>query len=442
MDRPAENQLTAAGSRLRDDARRIAGAGIAAVSPPQLHRRVAAVVADHASSAPAVHVLAVGKAAAGMFAAFAADPPRPIAGSLVVAPVAPDTWPWPAEIVIGGHPYANAGSELAGTRALALAAQVPADGCLVCLLSGGASALMAAPIAGLTLAAKQQAVTAVMKGGADITALNAVRKHLSRVKGGRLAAACAGATVTAALSDVIGDDLSVIGSGPGVGDWSTWDDAAAAIARFVGQDGLAPEVRRVIDDGLRGLIPDTPKPGAPALARTAADVVGGRREAMDGARRAAEALGYAVVVLSEPVTGEARDAALAWWEDAMPRVRGATGPIAIVSSGETTVRVRGQGRGGRNQEFALALLDRLAAAGRPLALASLGSDGIDGPTDAAGALVDATSAARARQSGLDAARALAENDSAPFLDALGDLVRTGPTGTNVGDLQVLLAGPA
>lgn len=428
--------------RLRDDARAIASAAVAAVSPAALQARVTRVVTAHAGTASRLHVLAVGKAAAGMYAAFAANPPRPIAEGLVVAPVAPSEWPWPAEIVVGGHPYANEGSVRAGELALALAARVPADGGLVCLLSGGASALMAAPIPELTLALKQQAVTHVMKGGADITALNAVRKHLSRVKGGRLAAACAGATITTALSDVIGDDLSVIGSGPGVGDWSTWRDAAGAVARHGGFDGLAPEVRRVIDAGVEGRLPETPKPGESALARAVAAVVGGRGDAMAGAERAATRLGYRVVVQTAPVTGEARDAASRWWDEVGDVLRQTPGPVAYVSSGETTVRVRGQGRGGRNQEFALALIERLSLEPRPLVLASIGTDGIDGPTDAAGALVDGESARRARAQRLDAGRALADNDSATFFDALGDLVRTGPTGTNVGDLQVLLAGPA
>lgn len=417
-------------------------AGVGAVFPSQLHRRVRDAVTARATGARAVHVLAVGKAAAGMFAAFAADPPRPIAEAVVVAPVLPDDWASGGEFIVGGHPYADAGSERAGQRALALAAAVPTDGALVCLLSGGASALMAAPIDGLTLAAKQQTATHVMKGGGDITALNAVRKHLSRVKGGRLAAACAGATITAALSDVIGDDLSVIGSGPGVPDSSTWADAADAVARFGGWDGIDLAVRRAIDAGVRGERPETPKPGAPSLARASAEVVGGRREAMTGASAAAGRLGYEPLVLDAPIIGEARSVAEGWWTAVTTLVRAVPGPVAVISSGETTVRVRGSGRGGRNQEFALALIDRLAAAGRPVALASIGTDGIDGPTDAAGAIVDHETSSRARVLGLDAGAALDANDSATFFAALGDLVRTGPSGTNVGDLQVLLAGPA
>jgi hydroxypyruvate reductase len=440
LDRPAPHQLTAAVARLRADAGAIAAAGTAAVLPHHLHSRVLRAVTARAAFAGPLDVIAVGKAAAGMFDAFAAGPPHAIRRALVVAPTAPPSWPWSATVVMAGHPLATSESERAARLALDIAASVPADGCLVCLLSGGASALMAAPRSGIALAAKQQAVSHVMKGGADIRALNAVRKHLSLVKGGRLAAACAGVTVTAALSDVIGDDLSVIGSGPAVPDPSTWLDAAEAVARHGGWDGLEPTVAAAIRSGVGGALEETPKPGDAAMARASAQVVAGRADAMDGARAAAAALGYRPIVLDAAVVGEAREAAVAWWDRALEATRGVAAPFALVTSGETTVRVRGGGRGGRNQEFALALVDRLAADGRPMALASVGTDGIDGPTDAAGALVDATTAARARAAGHDAGRALVANDSYPYLEGIGDLVRTGPSGTNVGDLQVLLVG--
>ncbi len=441
MDRPAPDQLTDRLARRREDALAIARAGIAAVSPgrflpPALKRLRASH--PHVS---AWSVLAVGKAATGMYAACAAAPPGPIGDRLVIAPDRPADWPADVPFVLGGHPFATAGSFEGAERALALAAAVPPDGGLLCLLSGGASALMAAPLAGLTLEAKQRAVAHVMTGGADITALNTLRKHLSRVKGGRLAAACAGDVVTLALSDVIGDDLSVIGSGPCVPDASTWTQAAAAVERHGGWDALDAGVRAVIEGGVRGAIADTPKPGAPTLARARAEVVGGRRQAMDGARHEATARGYAVVVVEPPVHGEAREAAAAWWSSATALVsRG--GACAIVSSGETTVRVRGRGRGGRNQEFGAALVDVLGAAPGAPVVVSVGTDGIDGPTDAAGALVDAGSHARAGAAGRSVADALADNDCYPFLEAIGDLVRLGPTGTNVGDLQVLLIDPA
>lgn len=444
MDRPAPYQLVASGGTRRADALAIAAAGVEAVSPRVLMPRVADAVGRLLRPAHGDHlyVLAVGKAAAGMYDTFAAAPPRPIAAGLVIAPHRPDSWTLPVPFVEGGHPFATGGSEEGARLALALAGGVPPDGCLVCLLSGGASALMAAPVEGLTLAVKQRAVAHVMTGGADITALNAVRKHLSRVKGGRLAAACRGTVVTFAISDVIGDDLSVIGSGPCVPDGSTWADAAAAVDRYGGWEGLPAEVRALIDAGRGGALPDTPKPGDPRLARATAEVIGGRRQAMAGAAAAAAARGYTPIVIDTPVTGEARTAAQAWWQGALAAGATARQPRAVITSGETTVRVRGQGRGGRNQEFAVALVAALAAHGGGAVVASIGTDGIDGPTDAAGAIVDAASAARAVAAGLDAARALDANDCYPYLDATGDLVRLGPTGTNVGDLQVLLTGPA
>lgn len=441
MDRPAPHQLTARLARRRADALAIARAGIAAVSPAQFLPPALARLRDTHAHVTAWSVLAVGKAAAGMYAAAATAPPGRVVDRLIIAPDRPAGWPAEVAFVRGGHPFATAGSLDGADRALTLAAAVAPDGGLLCLLSGGASALMAAPLAGLTLEAKQRAVAHVMTGGADITALNTLRKHLSRVKGGRLAAACAGEVVTLALSDVIGDDLSVIGSGPCVADASTWAEAAAAVERHGGWDGLDGDVRAVIAAGVRGAIPDTPKPGDATLARAHAEVVGGRHQAMDGARLEAASRGYTVIVIERPVCGEAREAADAWFAGALALAAG-SGPCAIVSSGETTVRVRGRGRGGRNQEFGTALVDVLGrTAGAPV-VASIGTDGIDGPTDAAGALVDAASSARAQAVRRSAGAALADNDCHPFLEAIGDLVRLGPTGTNVGDLQVLLVDPA
>lgn len=311
----------------------------------------------------------------------------------------------------------------------------------MCLLSGGASALMAAPMAGVSLAAKQRVVAQIMRAGGDIRALNTVRKHLSAVKGGRLAAACRGTTVTLAISDVIGDDVSVIGSGPTVPDGSTWDDARAALLQYRGDAPPDPAVLALVDAGCAGRIPDTPKPGDAGLSRSSAKVIGGRADAMAGAARHAARLGYAPVVIAAPVAGEARTSARAWWHEVQTRIAGADGPLAIVSSGETTVTVHGDGRGGRNQEFALALVDLLAGVTPATAVASIGTDGIDGPTDAAGAIVDSSSSARARALGLETPLAhLARNDSYAFLERIGDLVRPGASDTNVGDIQVLLTG--
>jgi hydroxypyruvate reductase len=276
-----------------------------------------------------------------------------------------------------------------------------------------------------------------MHEGADIHALNTVRKHLSAIKGGRLAAACAGTTVTLAVSDVIGDDPAVIGSGPGVGDPTTWHDAAALVDRFGG--AAHPErVRALMARGAAGRIEDTPKPGDRTLSRSNVHVIAGRQDAVAGARRAAEQLGYSVVVFADPIAGEARVASRIW----LDRVRVAaaqTGrPLCVLSAGETTVRVSGTGTGGRNQEFVLALVDLLAESDGTI-VASVGTDGIDGPTDAAGALADSSTLSRARDRRLRPPDDyLADNNAYEFFSALDDLLQLGRTDTNVGDLQLCL----
>jgi glycerate 2-kinase len=424
--------------RLRADAATVAAAAVAAVSPRVLvPAALAGAAADLLDAGGPLSVVAVGKAAASMAAAMAIAAPGRITASVTIGPHRPDDWDGGTWIT-GGHPFATAGSVEGGRAALAIAAAVPPDGRLVVLLSGGASALMAAPAEGVGLDVKQRTARTMMEAGAAITELNAVRKHLSAVKGGRLAATCAGRTVTLAISDVVGDDLSVIGSGPGVPDPSTWADVRDALAAFGGErhDGLVVERAAA---GCAGLVAETPKASDAAMARARAHVIGGRREAMAGAAEAARQLGYDVVIHEPAVVGEARQAALAWW-DAIGRPAVAAGRrLAVVSSGETTVRVTG----GRNQEFALAAVGALSGASAPAVLVSMGTDGIDGPTDAAGAIVDPETRSRSAALGLAAPEAfLDRNDSAAFFDPLGDLLRTGPTGTNVGDLQVLLVGPA
>jgi hydroxypyruvate reductase len=264
-----------------------------------------------------------------------------------------------------------------------------------------------------------------------------VRRHLSRVKGGRLAAACVGATVTLAISDVVGDDLHAIGSGPGVPDATTWSDAAAALERF-GGDAHSSRVRSVIRAGLAGAVPDTPKPGHPSLARAVARVIGGRIDAMAGARAAAIARGYQVFVMAEPITGEARIAGPGWLEQTRRLIGPSARKVCVISSGETTVRVTGKGTGGRNLEFALSIAEAMAS-GPNSAAASIGTDGIDGSSGVAGGIVDSTTMTRSARAGLSPPDYyLAANDSFAFFAPLGDAVRLGRTDTNVGDLQVLL----
>ena len=349
--------------------------------------------------------------------------------------------PAPFEMIVGGHPVPTAGSEQGGRRALEVAASLRPDETLLVLLSGGASALMAVPAAGLTLTDKQATTRHLLRAGADIHELNTVRKHLSASKGGWLAAAAPGRCRTFAISDVVGDDPSVIGSGPTVPDASTFRDAFDILRRFGGVDGdsaYPPAVLGRIAAGVRGDVPDTPKPNDARLAHASMTVIGGRRHAMEGAVAEAASRGYHVIRVDDAVVGEARTAGPSHLRAALARGADVGRPACVISSGETTVRVRGEGAGGRNQEFALACAAPLAALGAPVVLASIGTDGIDGPTDAAGALVDATTIVRARAARLDPATFLERNDSYRFFDALGDLIHTGPTGTNVGDLQAIL----
>jgi hydroxypyruvate reductase len=341
--------------------------------------------------------------------------------------------------IAAGHPTPTDASVDAGRRAIRLTKSVRADETLLVLLSGGASALMAAPADGVTLADKVRTTDVLLRAGADIRTLNTVRKHVSAVKGGWLAAMTDAPTVTLALSDVVGDDLSVIGSGPTVADSSTFADALRALENHAGLDLYPSAVRSRLARGVRGEVPETPKPGDPRLARSRARVIAGRRDAMRGAADEARQRGYAVRVREQAVVGEAREAARRSVADASAWLQASRDePLCLISSGETTVRVTGSGRGGRNQEFTLAAADAIAALTVPAALASVGTDGIDGPTDAAGAIVDSSTLSRARHAGLSAAAFLDNNDAYAFFNALGDLIHTGPTGTNVGDLQVIL----
>jgi glycerate 2-kinase len=387
-----------------------------------------------------MRVIAAGKAAVPMArAAHDLFGPR-IRTGLVIGPPGAGRADVPFELVVGGHPMPTAESERAGRRALEVAAAVESDESLLVLLSGGASALMAVPAAGLTLADKQATTRHLLRAGADIHELNTVRKHLSAIKGGWLAAAAPGACRTFAISDVVGDDPSVIGSGPTVPDASTFRDAFDVLQGFAGgaADAYPRAVMEHMARGVRGEVPDTPKPNDARLSRAVMSVIGGRRHAMDGAAAAAASRGYHVLRVDDAVIGEARPSAVSHLRAALARAADAGRPACIVSSGETTVRVTGDGIGGRNQEFALACAGALAALGAPAMLASVGTDGIDGPTDAAGALVDTTTIHRARAARLDPSAFLDRNDTYHFFEALGDLIHTGPTGTNVGDLQIFL----
>jgi glycerate-2-kinase len=335
----------------------------------------------------------------------------------------------------GEHPLPGSASLAAGRRALEIAHAARVSGRrLLLLLSGGASSMLAAPPPGISLDDKRLTTERLMRAGATIGQLNAVRKHLSALKGGRLAAA-AGSCVTLALSDVHDppDDPATIGSGPTVADPTSYEDALRAL------DALHVEAPATVVAHLRqgaaGRLSETPTPGDPSLEASAFRVIGNRHTAMTAAAAEARRLGYALHVVGPPTHGEAREAGRRFTELALTTLPPA-GPVCVIGSGETTVTIRGDGRGGRNQEFVLGAAPVLAAHASPALVVSVGTDGIDGPTDAAGALVDSTTVSRAGAKAID--RALAHNDSYPLLARLGDLVRWGHTFTNVGDLHILI----
>lgn len=370
-----------------------------------------------------------------------------VASGLVIGPtdLAASTFDPRLRFVRGDHPIPGLGSERAGRAALDVlsapgAQQDDRAGIALVLLSGGASALMAVPADGLTLEDKQKTTDRLLREGVPIGELNAVRKHLSAVKGGWLAVASSVPVVTLAISDVVGDDPAVIGSGPTVADTSRFVDALAIVTAAGGRRTFPEAVVARLEAGARGSLGETPKPGDPRLARSRWTLIGGRFDAMAAATLAATERGYRTRVRNAPVVGDARDAAAGWLREVTGRVNQPE-RWCLVSSGETTVKVRGSGRGGRNQEFALATVDTLAQLSRPVALASVGTDGVDGPTDAAGAVVRSDTLSRAASAGLPPTAAfLANNDSYSFFSSLGDLIKTGPTGTNVGDLQICLIG--
>jgi len=341
-----------------------------------------------------------------------------------------------------GHPEPDERGMHGAERIAALAAKAQRDDLVLCLISGGASALLPLPAPPVTLEEKRELTRLLLAAGADIHEMNAVRKHLSRIKGGELARLAAPARVKSLLlSDVVGDNLDVIGSGPTAPDASTFADAAAVLQRY-GIWRRAPKAVRVrIESGLLDQIPETPKPGDAAFLRVRNTVIGSNRLALTAAAARARQLGYRTLILGSEIVGETRE--IARMHAAILREAAHTGrplrpPACIISGGETTVTLKGDARdgmGGRNQEFALAAAIDLA--GLPnAAVFSAGTDGTDGPTDAAGAIADGSTLAR----NPEALRYLDNHDSYHYFESLGDLVKTGPTHTNVMDVRIMLLG--
>jgi len=345
------------------------------------------------------------------------------------------------EIRQAGHPIPDE-KGVAGTQKMVeLLSSATADDLVIALISGGGSALMILPVEGVSLADKRRLTDALLRSGATINEINTVRKHLSRVKGGGLArTAYPAEVISLILSDVVGNPLDVIASGPTVPDTTTFLDAKRVLEAHYLWERVPASIRQHLQSGVEGQIPDTPKPGDPVFERTHNVVVASNEIACRAVMQRASELGLRTLLLSTYVEGEAREVARVLAAVAKEIVHSGNPigrPACVVAGGETTVTVKGQGLGGRNQEIALAAgiqIDGLSEA----AIAAFSTDGSDGPTNAAGAIADGTTAARARQLGLDPGQFLTNNDSHRFFAQLGDLIVTGPTNTNVNDVALIL----
>ncbi len=416
----------------------LAAGDVAPLLQRQLHlagnRLIAGALALDLDRVRRVLVLGAGKAGASMARTVEAMLGARVSEGFVVVK---DGYRLPTariEIAEAGHPVPDGRGVAASARLLALAESATADDLVIFLVSGGGSALTPAPAPPVTLEEKQALTRLLLAAGATINELNAARKHLSRFKGGLLARAASPATVlTLALSDVIGDPLDVIASGPTAPDPSTYADALAVLERRRVLDRTPRSIVDRLRAGAGGKIAETPKAGDRVFERVTNLVIGNNALVVDAAAAEAERLGYRPHVLTRSLQGEAREVA----RDLVTRARALPGPVALIAGGETTVTVRGSGRGGRCQEFALAAALALEG-GDSLVVLAAGTDGTDGPTDAAGGLIDAGTVARGRVAGLDPARALADNDAHALLTATGDIVATGPTNTNLLDLYLIL----
>jgi glycerate 2-kinase len=423
--------------RLRRDALAIFRAALTAANPAGAvtrylrHRNV--------SGFGDIYVIGAGKAGAAMALAAERVLGRRITAGLVNVKYGHVARLRRIELNECGHPVPDEAGVQGARRIAEIAASAGKDDLVICLISGGASALLPLPADPITLEEKQAVTRLLLACGADIHEINTVRKHISLIKGAQLARMAAPASVESLLlSDVIGDNLDVIGSGPTAPDASTFAGAAAIFEKYRlwAEVPLAVKVR--IEEGVRGSIADTPKPGDALFRRVRNTLVGSNRLALDAAARRARALGYRTLVLGSEIQGETRE--IARMHAAIAREIVRTGkpvkpPACIVTGGETTVTIRGEGLGGRNQEFVLAAA--MDIAGLPnVVVFSAGTDGTDGPTDAAGAIADGETLRRKPE----AASHLDRNDSYRYFEPLKDLVITGPTNTNVADVRLILVG--
>jgi glycerate 2-kinase len=437
---------------MREHATQIFRAGLRAVDPVEaINRHVA--VKDHMlrigerqldlKDYDRILVVGAGKAGAPMAKAIENLLGNRIADGVVVIKEGHGLPLKKIKVCEASHPVPDARGVKATQKILSLVEKAGKRDLVICLISGGGSALLIAPVQGISLEDKQNATKRLLACGATIHEFNTVRKHLPRAKGGRLAQMAYPATVTSLiLSDVVGDDLDVIASGPTVPDPSTFQDAVQILKGYGIWDQLPPAVRNHLEKGTSGQIEDTPKSDHATFQKCSQVLVGNNLQALKAAGQEAQRLGYRPLILSSKVEGEAREVTrfyTAIAREVLSSQNPLKPPACVLAGGETTVTLTGDGRGGRNQEFALAAALSIEGL-EDIVVLSVGTDGTDGPTDAAGAIADGATVARALEKGLDPKDFLRRNDSYNFFQKLGDLLMTGPTRTNVMDIYMLLIG--
>ncbi len=440
--------------QMRKDALAIFNAGVAAVDPALCISKSCKIkdnslaIAGHRYDLERfdrIMVIGAGKASAAMGGAMESILPDPIRGrithGLIITKYGHSVPLKKIKVIEADHPVPDEAGAAAAKKLLEIAETADENTLVINLISGGGSALTPLPAGGITLENKQETTDALLECGAAIHEINTIRKHLSRFKGGQLARAVHPAImINLVISDVVGDDLSTIASGPAVPDTTTFRECLDIVRKFGLETGLPAPVLNHLNQGAAGKSPETPKPGDPVFSNIHHHIIADNMAALKAAQKKADQLGYNSLVLSSMIEGETREVSKVHTAIAKEVVRSGhpvVPPACILSGGETTVTIQGNGKGGRNQEFALACVSDIAGLENTVIL-SCGTDGTDGPTDAAGAIADHTTLSRAKALGLDPDRYLSENNAYPFFSQLNDLVKTGPTRTNVMDIRIIL----
>ena len=439
------------GETVKDVCLAIFRAGLEAVDPREAVKRVLRLSGDELhvgersyrlKDFKRILVIGAGKAGAPMAQAVEGVLGGRLEGGLIIVKYGYTAQLQKVKIVEGGHPIPDEAGQGGARELLEMVKGLGKDDLVLCLISGGGSALLPVPVEGVGLAEKQETTKVLLASGGAIHEINAIRKHLSRIKGGWLAKAAAPATmITLVLSDVIGDDLDVIASGPTVGDRNTFADCIRVIEKYSLTSQIPPSVLNHLRAGETGRAEETPKPDDLIFRKGLNLIVGSNMQCLEAAARKAQAIGYQTLILSSLVEGETREVAKvhgAILKEILRSGNPLAPPACIISGGETTVTIHGEGKGGRNQEFVLACGMEIAG-WEGAAVFSAGTDGTDGPTDAAGAFADWQMVDRAQEMGLDPNASLQQNDSYTFFERLGDLIITGPTNTNVMDVRILIA---